>query len=113
VHYSFNEKALHFNLIYNSCSYSLGSYYRCKDAHQSNNVCGIESSRDSPTVTLFGKKINDQVPMEFPYQSASASSTSKVLMLAEFTLLQNEANQVNQYLLGQHWTVNQIDDIIL
>jgi hypothetical protein len=44
------------------------------EAHQSNNVCGIELSRDSPTITLSGKKINEQVPMEFPYQPASASS---------------------------------------
>ena len=90
----------------------------CKDAaqkisskaepHQSNGVCGIELSRDSPTLTLFGKKINDQVSMEFPYQPASASSSSQVLMLAEFTLLQNEVNQVNQYLLNQHWTVTAI-----
>ena len=56
------------------------------EAHQSNNVCGIELSRDSPTLNLFGKKINDQVPMEFPYQPASASSNSQVLMLSEFTL---------------------------
>ena len=64
---------------------------KCKDAaqkisskavaHQSKDVCGIELSRDSPTLTLFGKKINEQVPME----SASASPTSKILMLAEFS----------------------------
>ena len=78
------------------------------EARQSKDVCGIELSRDSPTLTLLGKKINDQVSMEFPYQPASASSTSQVLMLAEFTLLQNEVNQVNQYLLNQHWTVTAI-----
>lgn len=27
---------------------------------QSNNVCGLELSRDSPVITLKGKKINDQ-----------------------------------------------------
>lgn len=90
----------------------------CKDAaqkishkaepHQSNNVCSIELSRDAPTLNLFGKKINDQVSMEFPYQPASASSTSQVLMLAEFTLLQNEVDHVNQYLLNHHWTVTAI-----
>ena len=79
------------------------------EAHQSNDVCGIELSRDSPTLTLFGKKINDQVSMEFPYQPASASSSnSQVLMLAEFTLLQSEVDQVNQFLLDQHWTVSAV-----
>jgi hypothetical protein len=78
------------------------------EAHQSNNVCGIELSRDSPTLTLMGKKINDQVPMEFPYQPASASSGSQVLMLAEFNLLQSEVDQVNQYLSDHHWTVTAI-----
>jgi len=48
------------------------------EAHQSNNVCGIELSRDSPILNLFGKKINDQVPMEFPYQPTSAPSNSQV-----------------------------------
>jgi hypothetical protein len=46
------------------------------ETYQSNNVCGIELSRDSPTSTLSRKKINEQVPMEFPYQPASASSNS-------------------------------------
>ena len=78
------------------------------EAHQSNDVCGIELSRDSPTLTLFGKKINDQVPMEFPYQPASASSNSQVLMLAEFTLLQSEVDNVNQFLLDHHWTVSAV-----
>jgi Domain of Unknown Function (DUF1259) len=78
------------------------------EAHQSNNVCGIELSRDSPTLTLSGKKINDQVSMEFPYQPASASSGSQVLMLAEFTLLQSEVDQVSQYLQEHHWTVTAI-----
>jgi hypothetical protein len=78
------------------------------EAHQSNNVCGIELSRDSPTITLSGKKINDQVPMEFPYQPASASSNSQVLMLSEFTLLQSEVDKVNQYLRDHHWTVSAI-----
>src|ERR687883_707723 len=78
------------------------------EAHQSNNVCGIELSRDSPTITLSGKKINEQVPMEFPYQPASASSNSQVLMLSEFTLLQSEVDKVNQYLRDHHWTVSAI-----
>ena len=78
------------------------------EAHQSNNVCGIELSRDSPTLNLFGKKINDQVPMEFPYQPASASSNSQVLMLSEFTLLESEVDKVNQYLRDHHWTVSAI-----
>jgi hypothetical protein len=78
------------------------------DASQSGNVCGIELSRDSPTLTLNGKKINDQVPMEFPYQPASASSGKNVLELAEFTLLQSEVNKVNQYLEDHHWTVTAI-----
>jgi Domain of Unknown Function (DUF1259) len=78
------------------------------EAHQSNNVCGIELSRDSPTLTLKDKKINDQVPMEFPYQPASASSNSQVLSIAEFTLLQSEVDQVNQYLRDHHWTVTAI-----
>jgi hypothetical protein len=78
------------------------------EAHQSNDVCGIELSRDSPILTLFGKKINDQVSMEFPYQPASASSNSQVLMLAEFTLLQSEVDNVNQFLLDHHWTVSAV-----
>jgi Domain of Unknown Function (DUF1259) len=78
------------------------------ETHQSNNVCGIELSRDSPILNLFGKKINDQVPMEFPYQPASASSGSQVLMLAEFTLVQSEVDKVNQYLRDHHWTVTAI-----
>ena len=78
------------------------------DASQSGNVCGIELSRDSPTLTLNGKKINDQVPMEFPYQPASASSSSNVFMLAEFTLLQSEVNKVDQYLEDHHWTITAI-----
>ena len=77
------------------------------EAHQSNNVCGIELSRDLPTLNLFGKKINDQVPMEFPYQPASAPSNS-VLRLSEFTLLQSEVDKVNQYLSDHHWTVSAI-----
>jgi hypothetical protein len=72
------------------------------------NVCGIELSRDSPTITLSGKKINDQVPTEFPYQPASASSGSQVLMLSEFTLVQSEVDKVNQYLRDHHWTVSAI-----
>jgi hypothetical protein len=75
------------------------------EAHQSNNVCGIELSRDSPTLTLMGKKINDQVPMVFPYRPASAISGSQVLMLAEFNLLQSEVDQVNQYSSDHNWTV--------
>ena len=78
------------------------------DASQSDNVCGIELSRDSPTLSLFDKKLNDQVPMEFPYQLASASSNSQVLMLAEFTLIQSEVGKVNQYLRDHHWTVSAI-----
>jgi hypothetical protein len=78
------------------------------EAHQSNNVCGIELSRDSPTLNLFGKKINDQVPMEFPYQQTSAPSNSQVLMLSEFILLQSEVDKVNQYLSDHHWTVSAI-----
>jgi Domain of Unknown Function (DUF1259) len=78
------------------------------EAHPSNNVCGIELSRDSPTITLSGKKINDQVSMEFPYQPISASSNSQVLMLTEFTLLQSEVDKVNQYLRDHHWTVSAI-----
>lgn len=77
------------------------------EAHQS-NVCGIELSRDSPTLNLLGKKINDQVPMEFPYQQTSAPSNSQVLMLSEFTLLQSEVDKVNQYLSDHHWTVSAI-----
>jgi hypothetical protein len=46
--------------------------------------------------------------MEFPYQLASASSGSQVLMLAEFTLLQSEVDQVSQYLQDHHWTVTAI-----
>ena len=78
------------------------------EAHQSNDVCGIELSRDSPALNLYGKKINDQVSMEFPYQPASASSGSKVLMLTEFTLLQSEVDKVNQYVRDHHWTVSAI-----
>jgi hypothetical protein len=78
------------------------------EAHQNNNVCGIELSRDSPTLTLKDKKINDQVPMEFPYQPASASSSSQVLLLAEFTLLQSEADSVQKSLEDNHWTVTAI-----
>jgi Domain of Unknown Function (DUF1259) len=59
-------------------------------------------------MNLFGKKINDQVPMEFPYQPASATSSSQVLMLAEFTLVQPEVHKVNQYLRDHHWTVSAI-----
>ena len=78
------------------------------EAHQSNNVCGIELSRDSPTIALSGKKINDQVPMEFPYQPASASSNSQVSMLSEFTLVKSEVDKVNQYVRDHHWTVSAI-----
>jgi Domain of Unknown Function (DUF1259) len=78
------------------------------DAQVSKDVCGIELSRDSPTIKLKDKEINEQVPMEFPYQPASASSNSKVLSLVEFTLLQSEVDDVNQYLLDNHWTVTAI-----
>jgi Domain of Unknown Function (DUF1259) len=78
------------------------------EASVSNDVCGIELSRDSPTLKLKDKQINEQVPMEFPYQPASASSNSKVLSIVEFTLLQSEVDQVNQYLLDNHWTVTAI-----
>jgi hypothetical protein len=81
------------------------------EARQSNNVRGIELSRDSLTLNLFGKKINDQVPMEFPYQLASATSSSQVLMLAEFTLVQPEVHKVNQYLRDHHWTVSDLGDL--
>ena len=63
----------------------------------SKDVCGIELSRESPTLKLNDKEINEQVPMEFPYQPASASSNSKVLSIVEFTLLQSEVDDVNQY----------------
>jgi hypothetical protein len=82
------------------------------EARQSNNVRGIELSRDSLTLNLFGKKINDQVPMEFPCQPASATSSSQVLMLAEFTLVQPEVHKVNQYLRDHHWTVSDLGDLI-
>jgi hypothetical protein len=78
------------------------------DAQVSKDVCGIELSRDSPTLKLKDKEINEQVPMEFPYRPASASSNSKVLSLVEFTLLQSEVDDVNQYLLDNHWTVTAI-----
>jgi len=78
------------------------------DAQVSKDVCGIELSRESPTLKLKDKEINEQVPMEFPYQPASASSNSKVLSIVEFTLLQSEVDDVNQYLLDNHWTVTAI-----
>jgi hypothetical protein len=90
------------------CKNSANKISSKAEAHQSNNVCGIELSRESPNITLSGKKINDQVPMEFPYQPASASSNSQVLMLTEFTLLQSEVDKVNQYLRDHHWTVSAI-----
>ena len=37
------------------------------EASVSDNVCGIELSRESPTLKLKDKEINEQVPMEFPY----------------------------------------------
>jgi pentose-5-phosphate-3-epimerase len=46
--------------------------------------------------------------MEFQYQPASDSSNSKVLSPVEFTLLQSEVDDVNQYLLDNHWTVTAI-----
>jgi Domain of Unknown Function (DUF1259) len=90
------------------CKNSVDKISSKTEAHQSNNVCGIELLQDSPTITLNGKKINEQVPMEFPYQPASASSNSQVLMLTEFTILQSEVNKVNQYLRDHHWTVSAI-----
>jgi hypothetical protein len=57
------------------------------DAQVSKDVCRIELSRQSPILKLKDKEINEQMPMEFPYQPASASSNSKVLSLVEFTLL--------------------------
>jgi hypothetical protein len=46
--------------------------------------------------------------MEFQYQPASDSSNSKVLSPVEFTLLQSEVDDVNQYLQDNHWTVTAI-----
>jgi hypothetical protein len=102
----------------NSPAFASSDTEKCKDAAEkisdkadaqvSKNVCGIELSRDSPTLKLKDKEINEQVPMEFPYQPASASSNSKVLSLVEFTLLQSEVDDVNQYLLDNHWTVTAI-----
>ena len=72
----------------------------------SKDVCGIELSREPPTLKLKDKEINEQVPMEFPYQPAWASSNSKVLSIVEFILLQSKVDDdVNQYLLDNHWTV--------
>lgn len=102
----------------NSAAFASSDTEKCKDAaakisdkadaQVSKDVCGIELSRDSPTLKLKDKEINEQVPMEFPYQPASASSNSKVLSLVEFTLLQSEVDDVNQYLLDNHWTVTAI-----
>jgi hypothetical protein len=57
-----------YNPLFNSSklAFATGTSKECEDAakqisdkaetHQSNDVCGIELSRDSPTLNLFGKK---------------------------------------------------------
>ena len=102
----------------NSAAFASSDTEKCKDSAEkisdkaeasvSKDVCGIELSRESPALKLKDKEINEQVPMEFPYQPASASSNSKVLSIVEFTLLQSEVDDVNQYLLDNHWTVTAI-----
>ena len=57
------------------------------DAQVSKDVCGIELLCQSPMLKLKDKEITEHMPMEFPYQPASASSNSKALSLVEFTLL--------------------------
>jgi hypothetical protein len=78
------------------------------DAQVSKDVCGIELLCQSPMLKLKDKEITEQMPMEFPYQPASASSNSKALSLVEFTLLESEVDQVIQCLLDNHRTVTAI-----
>ncbi len=49
---------------------------------------------------VFNEKVNELTSMEFKYQASSASSTNKILMLAEFQLKQNEVNNIQKTLLN-------------
>ncbi|MGB7953077.1 MAG: hypothetical protein WCF23_03780 [Candidatus Nitrosopolaris sp.] len=66
------------------------------DAEQSNGVCAIDLSRDSPTLHLLGHQFNEFAPHEFHYEPVSGSSSlnTNVLAMFEFTLLQSEVNPV-------------------
>jgi Domain of Unknown Function (DUF1259) len=61
------------------------------EATQSNGVCTIELSRDSPSMQLFGHKFNEFTPQEVRYGTVG---NNNVLMIFEFTLLASEVNPV-------------------
>lgn len=62
-----------------------------RQATQSNGVCTIELSRESPSVQLLGHKFNEITPQEVRYGTVG---NNNVLMIFEFTLLESEVNPV-------------------
>ncbi len=98
----------------NKCNDAAKKISKNADGHASGNVCEIGLSRDSPIIMLSTKqgvsneKINELTSMEYKYQPSSASSTNKVLMLAEFQLKQTEVNNVQKTLLNNGWMVTAI-----
>jgi hypothetical protein len=95
----------------NKCQESAKKISNNADGHVSGKVCEIGLSRDSPTIKLSSKqgesenKVNELTSMEFKYQSASASSSDRVLILSEFQLKQSEVNDVQKSLLNKGWEV--------
>jgi len=80
------------------------------DAQQSNGVCAIDLSRDSPTLHLLGHQFNEFAPHEFHYGPVSSGSSlnTNVLAIFEFTLLQSEVNPVIKSLEDHDVTVGAI-----
>ena len=61
------------------------------EASQSNDVCDIELSRDSPSMELLGHSFNEFTPHEIRYGTVGHTN---VLMIFEFTVLASEINPV-------------------
>lgn len=75
------------------------------EATQSNGVCTIELSRDSPSMELLGHKFNEFTPQEVRYGTVG---NNNVLMIFEFTLLASEVNPVAKSFENHDITVTAI-----
>jgi hypothetical protein len=75
------------------------------EATQSNGVCTIELSRDSPSMELLGHKFNEFTPQEVRYGTVG---NNNVLMIFEFTLLASEINPVAKSFQNHDITVTAI-----
>ena len=102
-------------MLANAASPPTNPSQQCKDAAnkisdkaeatQSNGVCTIELSRDSPSIQLLGHKFNEFTPQEVRYGTVG---NNNVLMIFEFTLLASEVNPVAKSFQSHDVTVTAI-----